>query len=49
MSGVVKNGELVWEESGKKVPLYPGSYFSPVEGDESWKSPVENVVEDDRL
>ena len=42
-SGVVKQGRLVWEESGKEIPVYPGSYISPSEGDESWKSLNDDV------
>ena len=49
MLGIVKNGHLIWEESGEPVPLHPGSYFSPNKWDKFWKYPVENVKVDKKF
>ena len=45
LSGLVRSGVLVWDQSGKKIPFHPGSYFSPGVGDESWKNPAEDVTD----
>ena len=44
LSGIVREGSLVWEESGAVIPYYPGSYFSPPDGDNTWRQPPEDVT-----